>query len=135
MSHLRQLVCLNLSENLIQKIENLSANLNLETLLLSKNRIGGNGISDWEALKDLAVVSLDISNNHIDCQDPEDFLSVLGSMPKLKVLYMQNNPICAKIRNYRRRLIAHLPLLTYLGRQLEAECVLVFWIRFETMER
>lgn len=119
-------MCLNLSENLIHKIENLGDNLNLETLLLSKNRIGAEGISDWVALKDLPVVSLDISNNHIDCQDPEDFLAVIGSMPKLKVLYMQNNPICAKIRNYRRRIIAHLPLLTYLGTKFEA----YFWLWF-----
>lgn len=102
---------------MIKKIENLKQNYNLETLLISKNRIGCNGSSDWEELRGLPLVSLDISNNHIDCEDPQDFLEVLKAMPKLKVLYMQNNPICSKIKNYRKHLIALLPNLTYLGNQ------------------
>lgn len=35
-------------------------------------------------------------------------------MNKLAVLYLQNNPICKKIPNYRKTLIASLPNLKYL---------------------
>jgi dynein assembly factor 1 len=107
---------LNLSENFIVKIENLEELPNLETLILSRNRIGSKGKTDWEQLKDLPVSALDVSNNQIDCEDPEEFISVLKQMRNLKVLYLNNNPICSKIKNYRKKLIADIPNLKYLGK-------------------
>ena len=35
-------------------------------------------------------------------------------MPDLKVLYLQNNPVCKKIPSYRKTVIARIPTLTYL---------------------
>ena len=35
-------------------------------------------------------------------------------MPNLKVLYLQNNPVVKKIKNYRKTVIAALPSLKYL---------------------
>lgn len=102
---------------MIKKIENLGELPELETLILSRNQIGGGGESDWIHLKDLPVSALDVSNNQISAEDPEAFISVLKQMKNLKVLYLQNNPICAKIRNYRKRLIGELPSLKYLGKE------------------
>ena len=35
-------------------------------------------------------------------------------MPKLAVLYLQGNPVCKKIQNYRKTLIVKIPTLKYL---------------------
>ena len=35
-------------------------------------------------------------------------------MPNLGVLYMQNNPVCKKIKNYRKNVINTIPGLKYL---------------------
>lgn len=84
-----ELVSLNLSDNFISKIENLEHNINLETLVISRNKIGINGLSDVEDLiKIPKLSSLDISNNKIDCENYEDFLSILEKMPSLSVLYL-----------------------------------------------
>lgn len=101
---------------MISTIEGLEDLPKLETLILSRNSVGANGKRDWENLKGLPVSALDVSNNRIDCEDPEEFIEALKQMPNLRVLYMSNNPVCSKIRNYRKRLIGELPLLKYLGR-------------------
>ena len=43
-----------------------------------------------------------------------DFISILKQMKSLAVLYLQNNPICKKIPNYRKTLISSLEKLKYL---------------------
>ena len=61
----------------------------METLVISRNKIGINGLSDVEDLiKIPKLSSLDISNNKIDCENYEDFLSILEKMPSLSVLYL-----------------------------------------------
>jgi dynein assembly factor 1 len=100
---------------MIKTIENLDFLPILETLVISRNRIGVDGKKNWEQLSNLTVSALDISNNHINCDNPDEFIKVLKAMPNLKVLYLQNNPICSKIRNYRKRLIGELEHLKYLG--------------------
>lgn len=114
------MVSLNLSENFISKIENLGDLPNLETLILSRNRVGSKGKADWDQLKNLPVSALDVSNNQIDCEDSQEFISVLKQMPNLKVLYLNNNPICSKIKNYRKTLIAEIPNLKYLGEKINS---------------
>ena len=118
-----ELVTLNFSENMISTIENLEDLPKLETLIISRNSIGVNGKRDWEHLKDLPISALDISNNRIDSEDPEEFIEILKQMKNLRVLYLNNNPICSKIKNYRKRLIGDLPNLKYLGEF----CGFVFW--------
>lgn len=61
-----------------------------------------------------SLTSLDISENKIDCEDPEEFLKLLENMKALKVLYLQGNPIVKKISCYRKTLVARLPKLTFL---------------------
>lgn len=112
---LESLVTLNLSDNFITTIEGLDKNLELETLQLKRNKIGINGLSDIEHLAKLKKLSsLDVSNNHIDCENYEDFIQILEKMESLAVLYLQNNPICKKIPNYRKTLIARLKGLKFL---------------------
>ena len=82
---------------------------------MKRNRIGSNGLSDIEHLtKNHKISSIDISNNIIDTENFEDFIKILENIKNLSVLYMQNNPICKKIPNYRKTLIARLPKLKYL---------------------
>lgn len=59
-----------------------------------------------------SISALDISDNKISCTEilPE----VLAKMPNLAVLYMQNNPFCKEISNYRKTVITSLPNLKYL---------------------
>ncbi len=114
-SFLEALVILNLSDNFIETIENLEHNYSLESLQLKRNRIGINGLSDLEHLVRLKKLSaLDISNNCIDAGNFEDFIDIVSQMESLAVLYLQGNPICKKIPNYRKTLIARLPKLKYL---------------------
>jgi dynein assembly factor 1 len=104
---------LNLSDNIITKVEGLSNLVKLETLQLKRNRIGKNGLDDVIGLLECPSISvLDISDNFIE--DPTFFTEVLVKMPKLAVLYLQGNGITKKIKNYRKSLIAAIPTLKYL---------------------
>lgn len=57
---------------------------------------------------------MNISNNQIDINPVESFIEILKEMTNLKVLYLQNNPICKNINHYRKTLIFHLQNLKYL---------------------
>lgn len=85
----------------------------MDTIYLRRNRIGRNGLTDVLGLVDCpSLTTLDVQNNHIEDEGIVD--DVLVKMPNLKVLYLQNNPVCKKIKNYRKTLIAKLPKLCYL---------------------
>ena len=115
LENLEKLVSLNLSDNLIEKVEGLGNNQELQSLQLKRNRIGAKGLGDIRHLEQLKSVSaLDISNNHIKADDFEEFIGILEKMDSLAVLYLQNNPICKQIPNYRKTLIARLKGLKYL---------------------
>ena len=104
---------LNLSDNLITKVENIASMKVLDNFYLARNRIGKNGIEDLIALLDCpTIASLDLQNNYID--DPAVLEEIFCKMPNLKVLYLQNNPVTKKITNYRKTLISKIPTLTYL---------------------
>ena len=104
---------LNLSENLIKKVEGLGSLEVLENLQLKRNRIGKEGIGDVEGLLECPSIScLDISYNMIDF--PEIVEDIFGRLPNLKVLYLQGNPVCKKIKNYRKHIVSTLRILTYL---------------------
>ena len=114
MEHLESLITLNLNDNFVATVENLEKNLELESLQLKRNKIGVNGLSDLIQLSRIKkLASLDLSNNFIDGEG-EDFLKILESCSNLAVLYIMNNPICNKIPNYRKTLVARLKNLKYL---------------------
>lgn len=50
----------------------------------------------------------------IDTDDYLKFVEVLASYPSLAVLYLNHNPICRKIPNYRKTLISKLKNLKFL---------------------
>ena len=111
---LDSLITLNLNDNFVQTIENLDRNQELESLQLKRNQIGVNGLGDLLHLTRIKkLASLDLSNNFID-GNSEDFLKIIENCNNLSVLYLMGNPICAKIPNYRKTLIARLKNLKYL---------------------
>eukprot|EP00921_Rhytidocystis_pertsovi_P014506 GHVQ01023452.1.p1 GENE.GHVQ01023452.1~~GHVQ01023452.1.p1 ORF type:complete len:472 (+),score=54.12 GHVQ01023452.1:243-1658(+) len=113
LSHLTDLRHVNLSGNMIEVIENLEDNGELTNLIVSKNQIGRNGISDVVALKNAKSVSvLDLSDNEI--KTPEIVSEVLAQMTSLSVLYLKGNPVCREIANYRKTMICGLSELKYL---------------------
>ena len=104
---------MNLSDNMITKIEGLEHNPKLETLLLKRNKIGKGGLDDVsELLKVPSISVLDIQDNIIE--DENILPEIFEKMPNLAVLYTQNNGFCKKIKSYRKTMIARLPNLKYL---------------------
>ena len=113
LNHLKELHYLNLSDNYIATIENLGEMPNLGTLQLKKNRVGVNGLSDVMGLLEIPTLSvLDLSENNIDDEAIVD--EVLVKMPELKVLYLKGNPVCKKIKFYKKSLISRIKTLRYL---------------------
>ena len=81
---------LNLSDNLIEKVQGLSTLTKLSNIQLKRNRIGGAGLDDVRGLLECPSISaLDVSDNKIE---QEEFLGeILEKMPNIAVIYMQNN--------------------------------------------
>ena len=127
------LTCLYLQNNYIQKIENLENNTKLSILNLSNNKIQSitdisylgqlenfyiskntiSTIDDLQGLLNLKSLSLlDIQNNPFTVS-PDELISFLNKLEKLKVLYLKGD-ITRSIPNYRRNLIVKMKNLTYL---------------------
>lgn len=82
---------LNLSDNIIYKVEGLGNLPNLDTIQLKRNKLGKSG--DKSTLEDLkgllecpTLTCLDLSENYLD--DPEILPEIFEKMPKLAVLYL-----------------------------------------------
>ncbi|XP_040902874.1 dynein assembly factor 1, axonemal [Toxotes jaculatrix] len=107
---LKKLCTLNVSNNYIHTIENISCLPDLSTLQIAHNKLETMG--DIEHLSQcLAISVLDMSHNLLN--DPE-ILTVLESMPELRVLNLMGNEVVKKIPNYRKTMIVHLKQLTFL---------------------
>ena len=85
-----ELVNLNLTDNMIEKVSGLGRLTKLSNLQLKRNRIGTDGLNDVNGLLECPSISaLDISDNRISA---EEFLpEVLAKMENIAVIYMQNN--------------------------------------------
>ncbi|XP_036689802.1 dynein assembly factor 1, axonemal isoform X2 [Balaenoptera musculus] len=107
---LQKLDALNISNNYIKTIENLSCLPVLNTLQMAHNHL--ETVEDVQHLKEcLKLCVLDLSHNKLS--DPE-ILSILESMPDLRVLNLMGNPVIRNIPNYRRTVTVRLKRLTYL---------------------
>lgn len=103
LKHFPRLDTINLSHNLISKIENCGSNLlgELSILNMSYNKL--QTADDFSALSECLTLSvLDLSYNRID-----DLLivDVLAKMPELRVLVLIGNPVVSMIPSYRKTLI------------------------------
>mmetsp|Transcript_36740 Transcript_36740/g.114702 ORF Transcript_36740/g.114702 Transcript_36740/m.114702 type:complete len:470 (-) Transcript_36740:1828-3237(-) len=130
---LLSLVKLQLDNNIIEKIENISHLTNLEWLDLSFNNIGTiEGLESLIKLTDLSLFNnrierlknlqtltnlncLSIGNNQIT--DVVNAIHYLRPFPNLRILNMQGNP-CSKDPEYHMRIIAHLKDIVYVDYRL-----------------
>ena len=111
-SHLTNLVEINLAQNHITKVEGLRGLDNLKNLDLKDNLIST--VDDCQELLELpSLASLDLKSNNIADRD-EKILEFFGQFADLKSLYLKGNPCVRFISMYRKRITAEMPSLTYL---------------------
>jgi len=135
---LDELCCINLSENFITAIENLSHLPKLETLQLNNNNIVS--LENLQHLRECKTVRcVELSKNQIE--DP-GIVDVLASLPNLRLLKLDGNPVIRKIPQYRKTMITRLRNLTYLDdrpvfeeERLTAEAWARGGVEAEKMER
>lgn len=109
---------LDLSENRLRVLENISPLLSLQTLNVAKNHLeSASSIADLASCKSLTNV--DLSANALA---GEDVISVLGSIPTLVATNCDGNPMCREVASFRKRMIGAVKKLRYLDRPVfEAE--------------
>ncbi|XP_037265416.1 dynein assembly factor 1, axonemal isoform X1 [Falco rusticolus] len=107
---LQKLDSLNISNNYIETIENLSCLKVLQTLQIAHNKL--RTVEDIQHLQECPSISvLDLSYNNLS--DPS-IITILETMPNLRVLNLMGNQVIKKITNYRKTFIVRLKQLTYL---------------------
>jgi dynein assembly factor 1, axonemal len=133
LSHLTELRCLFLQQNLITSIRNLDTLVNLKTLDLSNNKItkveglsalpalsllnlSKNALETADSLFELvdctALKSLDLSDNLL--VDSPGVLDVMTRIPEVTCLYLKGNPLVRATKFYRKTVLSTLPRLSYL---------------------
>ena len=125
--------------NLITELAGLSTLANLRTLNVSDNQLGSIGSLD-QLLSCPSINNLDLSNNKIDCaqsaetpavhkcvairhalsaeeEDPWALLELFATMPELRTLLIQENPILSLLPRLRKNFVSRLEKLNYLNDQ------------------
>ena len=88
----------------VESLSSLRAHPQLAVLDLQHNRLGSLVDASLSAEQQAAAAELDFAA----------LLSLLGSLPQLRVLYLLGNALLARLPSYRKRTLAALPQLTYL---------------------
>lgn len=108
---LPQLKVLDISRNAISSFQGLVERLPaLETLVASNNLISA-GLDELASCNQLCT--LDLSHNKLESLD--EVLHSLQQLPALRSLYLEGNLCTQNSQNVRKRVIASLPLLTFLN--------------------
>jgi dynein assembly factor 1, axonemal len=104
---------LNVSRNKVDTLHGVQHLLSLTNLQAAHNQL--RTVASLAALAQCPLLSsVDVTDNDLD-GDPEELLALFARMPALRALYLSaGNPIAAKLRPYRKRLIACIPGLAYL---------------------
>ena len=102
-----------MSHNLLESLDGVQALPQLSTLNAASNRL--RTLASLAPLTHCAQLSsLDVTDNELDGHG-EQLVALLTRLPSLRALYLSaGNPVVAKLRPYRKRLIAALPGLAYL---------------------
>lgn len=115
LDNLKELVVLNLNDNIIEKVSGLGNCPAIQTCYLKRNKLGRNTAGNLESLRGLlecpTITCLDISENYLT--DPEILPEILQKMPNLACLYSQGNDFQKKISSYRKTIIAKMPNLKF----------------------
>lgn len=102
---------LNVSGNMLDDLRGVRGCAQLQTLMAADNHLTtGCVVEEVAVLEELET--LDLQGN--DLADVDVMLRMLCSLPRLKCLYLKGNPLVRDCQNYRKRVIAALPELTYL---------------------
>jgi dynein assembly factor 1 len=109
---LTALETLNLSHNNIETIENLECLPLLSNLDLSFNKITENSGID-RLVENPKLSTVNFTNNYI-ASDEDRLIEYFKQMSSLRVLYLKQNPIVGKVKNYRKRMLFELSGLTYI---------------------
>ena len=115
LASLANLTILDLSNNRITKVENLSCCPQLQTINLSKNALSYSDSLDH--LKDcLRVDNIDLTSNNIPADD--SILEKIILIPSLLNLTINGNEL-TKLPHFRKKMIANMPKLCYLDRPID----------------
>jgi len=109
---LTALETLNLSRNNIETIENLECLPLLSNLDLSYNKITEHSGID-RLIENPKLSTVNFTNNYI-ASDEDKLIGYFKQMSALRVIYLKQNPIVGKIKNYRKRMLFELTGLTYI---------------------
>merc|ERR1712166_533601 len=94
LEELTNLGAINLSENFVKKVDHLKGLTGLNTLQLTQNSLAT--YDDLIGLRDCpSISSLELNKNKIE--DPK-VIDILATMPNLKVLKLDGNPITRKMK-------------------------------------
>ena len=121
LSILVNLQVLDLADNNISKLEELSQLKQLRTLNVSGNKLCNlESIAELSALPEL--ISLDMSNNRIgkekatsegDITSEDDKVVTFLCTLKLKWLRLVGNPFVRRVKGYRKNFVGRMPTLNY----------------------
>lgn len=103
---------LDVSNNLISKIDNLSSLQSLESLIIKGYRL-----SKADSIKSIVHLNklreLDLSKNKINCT-LEKIIEVLSKCKSLRILSLKGNPIAKSTKHYRKLVVSRCKRLTHL---------------------
>jgi Ran GTPase-activating protein (RanGAP) involved in mRNA processing and transport len=107
MTHLETL---DVSENDISHVDNLSCLPKLRTLNIAANKLAS-AASIAHLTECPSLTSVDLGKNRLE---EEGAVAVLQALSGLSLLRLQGNPVVSRVKHYRKAMVAAMPGLKYL---------------------